>query len=258
MQQILNTLSIRIYQKNNIKLFKEQEINMFLLLLFLILGINSNAYSQKIWNPININGSISYSEITDTAVWKTITLEDNIIVRENNEAYYLAMNSNIYTSMNLYLKKKTTIQVLHISYSLGDSHYIFKNDSWVAIDEKYHWKFRDPVLRDTTGNDNLSKEIRDYYINSIDLIEEQNEFYKNNLWIANTMTMGSYSEIEVIISKKLIDDIKNVYASYIYKNGYKRSIHFFPKNIESITSNPNLDAKLQSGDLPEINQFTFQ
>jgi len=229
------------------------------LLLFLIVPLISTA--QFTFKGITIDGSVLWSEVFDTTHWITLEETDDILIRENETAFYVAIKSNTYTASNAYLKKDHHVQIMHCSYSLGNATFVKssdKNKPWTALEEKYYWQFRDPILRDTAKTNPFHIEIRELYNNTITLKAEQAEFYKNNRWVSHTMPMGSYREVELLIAKSLTDDIKNLAFSYIKKDTAGQSrIQYYPSSIITITGDPQLDIELQNGNLPSINGFLF-
>jgi len=230
-----------------------------LLLLFLIAPFISSA--QFNFKGITIDGSIQWNEVFDTTYWKTLEETDDVLIRENETAFYVGIKSNTYTSVNAYLKKDHHVQIMHCSYSLGNATFVKSNENnnkWVPLEEKYHWQFRDPILRDTSNKNQLHREIKDFYNNTITIETEQSEFYKNNRWISHTMPMGSYREVEILIAKSLIGDIKKIVFSFLKKNEIGQpQIVFFPSSIKTLTGDPKLDRELQNGNLPLIERFHF-
>ena len=217
--------------------------------------ISVSGYAQFEHSGITIDGSVSYHELNDTTKWKSLVREADVVIRESDDSYYMAIISNTYTSVNVYVyDRPTKVKALHASYSLGDATYTKgEGGQWLVIeavvDEEsgkkvYEWKFRDPILRDASATKNIP--------------EEMGAFYTENLWVSNTMPMGSYREMEFLISKQLVKEVDDFSLTYLKKNDQgKTGLFYFPEPIKSITGEVKFDKELQNGYLPDIPYFEF-
>lgn len=224
-------------------------------ILLMVSVIPFSGYTQFDHKGIKIDGSVSYQELNDTLQWKTVIRNPNIIIRESDSRFYLAVMSNTYTSVNLYLPQKGAVKVPHVSYSLGDATYTKTNRGLMAVidgileeesgKQVYDWKFRDLIIRNDSA--------------AIDLTKQMEIFYAVNRWVSHTMPMGSYREVEFILSKDLVFDSNQIYVTYLYKysEGETR-LSCYPNQVKSITGEANLDADFQNGYLPELKRFVFK
>ena len=223
------------------------------ILIFLLIGSTISGQDQSFTHlGIKIDGSISFNELRDTTFWTTVSNNKSITIRESKYSHYIAVKSNIYTSVNLYLPSKNLVRVMHVSYSLGDNLYFRNGSIWNPSESAYHWKYRDPILRSL---ENFSEEITEFYDSDSSRQIEMSEYYKNNRWVANTMPAGSHREIEVIISKKLMPTINDLVLAYLMEVDGKPVLQYFPASIDSITDDLSVDRKLQNGELPDITSF---
>lgn len=229
----------------------------YIIILFLFFSISG--FSQQKLKGIEIDGTVNYFELSDTIHWKTVKNTSNVIIRESVDHFYVAVMSNVYSSVSLYLNQEDIVQILHTSYSLGDSqYYSTKSNTWKSVDKQYRWKFRDPILRDTSQNTVISKEIKEFYNKDISTEEELNEFFKNNWWVASTMPMGSFRDVEILISKRLVEDVNDIQLSYIVKDQNQQlKIQYFPYNLKTLTGDAKADQNLHNGYLAEVKRFNF-
>ena len=225
-------------------------------LLLAIFLIPFSGYSQFEYKGITVDGSVNHRELNDTTQWNTVVREPDVIIRESDTGFYIAIMSNTYTSVNLYIDQRPeTIKVLHASYSLGIATYkkTYKGQ-WSVIDgvadeesgkKVYNWKFRDPIIRDVSATINLPTEME--------------TFYTENQWISNTMPMGSYREVEFLLSKDLVSDFGKIFLTYLKKDlDDKTVLIYFPNTTKTIAGNEELDKELQSGYLLKISHFEFR
>ena len=89
-------------------------IDWFVTLFFVFIICTEAITAQEI---IKIDGAISYNELSDTAVFRNIYLDDFIIIKEGRKNYYLAIRSNSFTIGNVIIYDgEDTILVLHASF----------------------------------------------------------------------------------------------------------------------------------------------
>lgn len=222
-----------------------QKLKLFSLLTsFFLFSCSIVAQNKTNFHPILIDGSISYPELIDVLNFKNIESKKFILIRESETDYYIGIKSNTSTAVNLLIKSNNYIRILHASFSLGDSFYLKEKGEWKSV-MPYHWGFQDRILDDSTS-------IK----NRISLDTELLQFYKNKQWVANTIPMGSFNDMEFIVSKKLIPDLSNLIIQFKTKDiKGNKVLTFYPNTINTITNNINLDNKLLNGYLPRFKRF---
>ncbi|MBX2815402.1 MAG: hypothetical protein KTR24_05385 [Saprospiraceae bacterium] len=237
------------------------------LLLLAITGLfalNVSLHAQMTFKGICIDGSISFGELTDTLFWHTIVQTEDIVIRESQENFYVTIRTNLFSSVSAYLQHDDAVDVLHVSFSLGDARYIKSADGWICTNAEqsdefdrptFQWKLRDPLLRNSTDS-NLAAEVHEFYENEIDLSSELYAFYRNNRWVSHTMPIGSMRETEILISKRLLPDIKRLFLTYFQNAPSGTStLKTYPESLGSITGDAAVDRTLHSGYLPTTVHF---
>lgn len=197
-------------------------------------------FQYPIWNDLKsagekyqIDGSFSVSEVTDTTDFQTITNSSFYVVKKSDKFTYIAARSNGFTILNTYLIDADSFKIMHASAALGQVDYWRSGDEFITESDSFQWIYRDPSTWDEKHPD------------GVDSIEE---FYERFGWMANTWTMGSYREYEMLISNQHFTESTKLIVSFSAKKDDQNQVLFYLDGEEtSITGDLEGDKLLHNG-----------
>lgn len=175
---------------------------------FIILLIVAPFLSQSQIRGVAVDGRISYSERFDTSFSKATTgNDDDILIRKENNHYYFGIRNEVANSVNLILIKGDSCVIIHISGSVGRAVYQQVSKDSFVVTKPILWVTRNPESWDMPGRmvyeRYLNKKVTDN-----DIINEMQANLSKNGYTASTIDMGSYRDIEAIISIARFKDWK--------------------------------------------------
>lgn len=184
-----------------------------------------------------INGSLSVSEVTDTVGMQFLHKAPRYIIKKSEEFTYIAIRSNSGTILNAYLIDDQKIMILHASAALGQINMNYVDGVYKAEKTEFDWIYRDPNIWDEKhpeGVDNIQ------------------EFYSQFGWTANTWTLGSYREFEMVIHNSLFSEDAELVISYTSMEDRERNIQF-KKELEDsqLSGDIEIDNQIHNGYIPE-------
>lgn len=217
----------------------------YIVLLLLTLGCNSGEsdLSQPRFLPsdYSLDGSVSMLETYDSIQMKIYYSDENLIIKESKDSYYVGVKSNSKTILSAYKVSKDTIKVMHASASLGETNFLNIGDHWVKDRLKWDWRYRDTVVWGRYHKRNYLHQHP---------IQDFNEYFQTYNWVANTVSFGSNREMEFVISKKMLPDITSLLVTYQVSTSNGIRVMAGPKPQSGITLSDSLNALIHEGALP--------
>ncbi|MEB3346416.1 hypothetical protein U6A24_13145 [Aquimarina gracilis] len=207
-----------------------------IVILVFSLFLASRAIGQFLPEGYKLDGAVSAFELTDSLAFKKIYKDDHLLIKENKEAYYVGIQSDLWTIANLYYLGDKQFKIMHVSGAMGETNYNLTDKGWIKDRDKWDWQFRDPMFW---------KEMHP------EAIQDQELFYKTFDWVGSVVSYGSFRELEFIISKKLATDFKKLRVTFQLKDGDGRKLITGPGNEKEITPDPKLNLDLHMGELPK-------
>lgn len=189
--------------------FKSKHIvTVYYILMIAILGTScKNEKSKELLSkPYLLDGSISVSEKNDTLLYDLLYENEFLFIKESQEHFYIGLHSDTKTIINAYYLGDDQVKVMHASASLGEINFN-RNDSneWVRDRDKWDWRYRDKdVWSSYHGEDYLHQ----------DPILDFETFYSTFGWVSNTVSFGSYRDMEMIISKEIVPNVQQLFISF--------------------------------------------
>ena len=188
---------------------------------------------QHLPENYSIDGSVSIHEIRDTTYMREVSRSPLYVVKKSTDFTYIGIRSNNFTILNAYLVNNDSLKILHASAALGQADYKRSGQQLTTPTKNFEWIYRDPASWD------------EKHPNGVDTIEE---FYERFGWMANTWTMGSYREFEMVISNQHFDKNTQLVVSFGSLKEDAYGIRFYLNGEEiSLTGTPANDKSLHDG-----------
>ncbi|MEQ6168241.1 hypothetical protein AAOE16_13690 [Ekhidna sp. MALMAid0563] len=180
---------------------------LFLALNALFISCSNKEKSETniLSEPYLLDGSISVFEKNDTIFYDLLYEGHFLLIKENQEHFYIGVHSDIKTIMNVYHLGDDQIKIMHASASLGEINFDRNtSNEWVRDRDKWDWRYRDKqVWTNYHGEDYLHQDpIRDF-----------ETFYSTFGWVGSTVSFGSQREMEMVISKEKVHDLDQLVVS---------------------------------------------
>lgn len=189
----------------------------------------------------SLDGAISLLETYDTIQMNLYYSDDNLIIKETKDLYYVGVRSNTKTILNAYKISKDSIKIMHASASLGETNFLKIGEYWVKDPLKWDWRYRDTVVWGRYHKQNYLHEHP---------LQDFSEYYEVFNWVANTVSFGSNREMEFVISKNILPDISSLLVTYQIKTSNGTRVITGPGLQSGITLSDSLNALIHEGALP--------
>lgn len=190
---------------------------LYLLLLF---------SAQLAWaqlRPENINVVISFAERRDTTGSKIhVTGNENVLIRSDKEFLYLGIHSATLASANVILNRGDEFIVIHISGCTGRGTYQRAGDSLKVVEGIYDVDKR-PEKWDVIGRYASAVALK----KEKTLPQQQTEMVTCLArwgYMASTLDMGSYRDVEVLLSKRVFRDYRLLVQNTVIENDQGKSV----------------------------------
>lgn len=185
------------------------------LLLFLMWSTCSIA-------QIRIDGSITYSEFADTAVFRNIyQFEQDVIVKSSAEEMYIGIQTDFIGTVNVLLQKGDEYIILHVSACTGRGIYKQTGDS-LRIVKQIRSVRKYPEEWDYIGEFVWQGVLNNPARSDQETAERRRMCYKKFGYMADTFDEGSYTDVEVLLDKKFFSGYRMMVQTNRYsKNGNK-------------------------------------
>lgn len=202
---------------------------------------SANLRTEFLPPDYSLNGSVSLLETNDTVQMSIYYSDENLLIKEAQNAYYVGVRSNCKTILSAYIISDDTIKIMHASASLGETNFVKNNDQWVKDRLKWDWRYRDTVVWGRYHKkDFLHKQP----------IQDFNEYFQTFNWVANTVSFGSNREMEFVISKNILKDISSLLITYQLQTEKGIVVETGPSSQIGLTSSDSLNALIHEGALP--------
>ncbi len=215
------------------------------LLIVLILGCQSRerepGISEFLPSDYVLDGSVSHLEMMDTIQMTTYYEDENLVIREAKDRYYIGVRSNRKTILSAYYLAPDQLKVMHASGALGETNFLRTDEYWVKDRPKWDWRYRDTVI--------WGRYHKEDYLHK-DPIQDFETYYQTFGWVANTISFGSNREMELVISKDLVEDVTNFCVSYEFDTPAGVRTIIAPGRPGGITQNDSLNALIHEGAIP--------
>lgn len=172
--------------------------------LLLLVALTQTGFAQL--RPENINGIISFAERRDTTGSKIhSTGNENILIRSDRDFVYLGIHSTTLASANVILNRGDEFVIIHISGCTGRGTYQrVAGDSLKVVEGIYDVDKR-PEKWDVIGRYASAVALK----KEKTLPQQQAEMltcFERWGYMASTLDMGSYRDVEVLLSKRAFRD----------------------------------------------------
>ncbi len=194
--------------------------------------------------PANAAG-ITLDGTLDAAEWgefdeESVARGGLVKFRQDKDHLIIGIKSNLRSVGHVYLFDGERIQVLHASASLGKAVYAKEGRMWKRQSD-FEWAVRDPRIRERLNI-------------STDHGEEQQAYLAEQGWLVNTMMMGEESEIEIMLSKKILGEGTRLALGFHHRDARGRqNIVHFPSGAN--VAPPAYEEPLFYGSAPETASF---
>lgn len=199
--------------------------NTRMLLLLMLANCSLQVNAQ-----VMIDGSISFSEFTDTVGYKPkIRMIKSMVLKSNQESIYLGIQNSAMGTVNLILNHDNEFIIIHISASTGRAIYKKVRGDSLAIVKPILSLQTNPEDWDYVGTyayKNISNNTR----SSKEIKRDKERCLKNNGYKASTFDEGSYRDFEVLLAKKVFGAYKML-VQYVDSDSSGKSLRaFYPAN----------------------------
>lgn len=235
-----------IFLENNERLYLSGK-NGFQITLHALSIFSPYTKLSELPDTYQIDGSISINELRDTIQMKEVSKTPLYLIKKTDKFTYIGIRSNNFTILNAYLVDSDSFKILHASAALGQVNYYRSENHFTTDSESFEWIYRDPNTWD------------EKHPNGVDNIDS---FYEQFGWMANTWTMGSYRDFEMLISNQHFSPSTKLFLSFgsIENDAYGIRFFYDGKQV-SLTGIPADDKSLHDGYLikplklnPDINE----
>jgi len=206
-------------------------------LMTLMFFVSQIIFGQWLPEGYELNGAISTMEYRDTAHFKPVYQDGNLLIKESKDAYYVAIQSNGMTIGNVYYLGETQLKVMHVSAAAGETNYDWVDQQWKKDRQKWDWRHRDTQYW---------KELH------ASPLQDLKAFYQTFHWVGTTVSKGSYRELEFLLSKELVKDFERLRVSYLKRTTEGGKLITGPGEDKGILTDEEMNMKIHMGDMPEV------
>jgi hypothetical protein len=181
----------------------------------------------------NINGAISFHERMDTTQSRIHrTGNENILIRSDQDFIYLGVHSETLASVSIVLNKGDEFIVFHLSGCAGRCTYTKGSDDSLRIKQAFYDVREQPEKWDVVGqfaNSIVFKKEKPIETVRTEMVACMNKFG----YMGSMLDMGSYRDVEILLSKKVFKDYSIVIQNteYLPNSRTQTKKLFYPEGI---------------------------
>ncbi len=188
-----------------------------------------------------LDGAVSYLEELDTSLMELVYTDHRLMIKSGPDYYYLAVRSDTATILNAYIFSPNKVKVMHASGALGETNFTKEVNTWVKDRSRWDWRYRDTVI--------WGRYHKKDYMHA-QPIQDFGDYYCTFKWVANTISFGSRREMEMVVSKDLVQDLSDLRVTYTIAGEDKVELVTGPAFAIGLTATDSINEIIHEGALP--------